>query len=466
MQRLLRLLRSAMPWGLEVVLPPGAEWVQLAQGEVQSFRQLPAALLTLRWESVPGGGNGLARPAWRTVIEWAALVPTTQELEERARAWAEAMRACLESVGLPLKAVDAEGGRIWIAPHPEADDLVLECAACGYAALPEIARRRPEQPDDEAQEEKRLAATPGADTIPALARFLGVPESKTLKAVFLGDEAGDMVFAVVRGDREVSLPKLSAMVGRGQLHPADESTIRAGGAEPGFASPIGLAVRKGRTGEGTLVVIDQSVASAVNMVAGANRPGYHWTGVAFGRDFEASIIADIVRARSEDACGECGAPLHTQRCITLARWAERAGSFGYSDDTGAVRRGSIGIGSLLVEPILAAVLSFHGGEGGVTWPAGLAPYDVHIVDLKSPEEAMRLEAELESAGLEVLLDDRPVSAGVKFADADLIGCPARVTVSPRSLAAGGAEVASRGGGNRKVVPLGLVSALLFSNYVK
>lgn len=165
------------------------------------------------------------------------------------------------------------------------------------------------------------------------------------------------------------------------------------------------------------------------------------------------MIADIAAAREGDNCPECGKPLVANNGIYLGCWKPSLVYIQYANEDGRDREGYVGLGTLLLEPILAALLAVHHDDQGIIWPARVAPYDVHIVEIRCSEEAVVVSRELEATGLSVLFDDRKVSPGVKFTDADLIGCPLRITVSRRSLKNGGVELSIRGKEDRQIIPL-------------
>jgi prolyl-tRNA synthetase len=267
------------------------------------------------------------------------------------------------------------------------------------------------------------------------------------------------IFAVVRGDLEVNEAKLAnALTGAGKgavisFRPATEEEIRATGAEPGYASPIGL----GKDSQRLVVVADDSVVTSPNLVAGANESGFHLLNTNFGRDYTAHIMTDIASASEGAACPNCGAAMRSSRGVEVGnifklgtRYSEALGCT-FVDENGEkkpVIMGSYGIG---VGRLLACVAEEHHDERGLCWPASVAPYPAHLVVLggKSgqPEAlAEDLYNQLVGAGLEPLYDDRPDSPGVKFMDADLIGVPLRLTVGERSLKNGGVEVKPRSGG--------------------
>jgi prolyl-tRNA synthetase len=311
-------------------------------------------------------------------------------------------------------------------------------------------------------------ATPNVSTIEALAAYLNIPTSRTAKAVFLVATVPDptsaeatrqqFVFAVVRGDMDLNETKLTNALGARDLRPAHEDEIRAIGATPGYASPIGL------TSSGALIMVDDLIPLSPNLVAGANEPGYHLLHTNYGRDYQAARVADITDARAGDLCPQCGAALRTARGVEVGnifklgtRYTEALGGV-YLDRDGTekpVVMGSYGIGS---GRLLSCVIEEHHDAHGMRLPISVAPYHVYCVALsqRDPEVAEiaeRLYREAWQQGVEMLLDDREATPGVKLNDADLIGLPLRLTVGPRSISAGGAEMRHRDRDDTRVVPI-------------
>ncbi|MBL8160488.1 MAG: proline--tRNA ligase, partial [Anaerolineae bacterium] len=218
--------------------------------------------------------------------------------------------------------------------------------------------------------------------------------------------------------------------------------------------------------KGALVVIDEAVASTPNLVAGANEAGYHLLNVNHGRDYKADVVADIAAAREGDACPECGSPLKAVRGVEVGnifklgtRYSDALGCT-FQDKDGQTRpvvMGSYGIG---VGRLLACVAEAHNDDYGLRWPISVAPYAVHLVGLMegAANEAEQLYADLKRAKIEVLFDNRDERPGVKFNDADLIGCPLRLTISKKSLEKGGVELKRRTSKDVVIVPLAEVLA--------
>jgi prolyl-tRNA synthetase len=341
----------------------------------------------------------------------------------------------------------------FVLPHPGGEDTFIHCDRCDYAANTERAEFRLPETEPESLQEPVQVATPDCETIADVAAFVGVPTRKTLKAVFYTKEDGDLVLVVIRGDLEVNETKLRNLLKGATLEPALWDEVEAAGAEPGYGSPVGLEVRDALDGTGVLVVADHSIEVGSNFVAGANRHGYHLVGVNYPRDFAVTILDDIAQARAGQLCPQCGGTLVAESAIELGHcfklgthYAESLGAT-YLDPEGRehpIVMGSYGIG---VGRLLAAVIEMHHDDYGIIWPPALAPFDVYLLTLgtddETHEQAESFCAQLENAGLEVLFDDREESAGVKFNDADLIGCPVRGTVSRRSLERGGVELKAR-----------------------
>jgi prolyl-tRNA synthetase len=303
-------------------------------------------------------------------------------------------------------------------------------------------------------------ATPACPTIADLAAFLHVPKRRTAKAVLMmaaggRQEPDRFVFAVVRGDRDISERKLATLIPVARLRPATEEEIRAAGAVPGYASPVGLP-------PSTFVIVDEEVARTANLVAGANESGYHLLNTNAVRDYRPSMIGDIARAADGDGCPSCGAALKVQAGVMvggLRKVTSRSDGAGasFQDRDGRERPLFFGRYELALDRLLACIAEEHHDDKGLLWPARVAPFAVHLVSLGAASsaagnEAERLYRELEGTGRTVLFDDRDERPGVKFADADLIGAPVRLTVSERSLQAGGVEMKLRGRDEREIVP--------------
>jgi prolyl-tRNA synthetase len=340
----------------------------------------------------------------------------------------------------------------WVYPLTAGSEAIMICALCGYAASRDVARWRKDVPEPQEALPLGEVETPGCKTIADLAAFLRISQAQTAKALFMVTvtTAGSRQFAlaVVRGDYELSEAKLMRALDAQAIAPATEAEIRAVGAEPGYGSPFGL--------RGVTVVVDDLVASTPNLVAGANRLGYHLVNVNIPRDYAPSVVADIARARDGDACPDCGSPMNARQGAELAAIeklgadAARLVAVGYLDSEGEPHPVMISCARVYVDRVLAAVAEAHHDGAGLTWPELIAPFRVYLmtagkVTLDVAQAADDLYAALQRAGVEVLYDDRDERAGVKFNDADLIGLPLRVTVGERGLRSGVVELKRRGG---------------------
>jgi prolyl-tRNA synthetase len=455
--RLMDLFRSIPFPGQEVRLQPGLVdegWSEFLRDEIQSYRQLPVTLFTHRMVKSIEPAQGLARPSWRRVIQWLRMGTNIEDLSDYQDQWKEKVEALWSEVRIaPLWTEWSPREYGWSYLHDNGPDKMLSCTSCSYIGSSGAAQFRRQSSEEENLVEMTPIATPEADTIQALAEMLSIKEAKTLKAIFLtgGDER--LVLVVVRGDLDVSLPKVSDVTGLRSLQPAREEVIRSSGAEPGYASPIGLDVKASLEAKGLLVIGDLSIEHGVNFVAGANKPGFHMSGVNYPRDFSVTLIADIALAKEGDRCPTCGEALTATRGIYLGGWKRLAEPIRYTSDEGLDRYTQIGLGTIFLESILSAILAEHNDDLGLIWPVKIAPYDVYLVELKCPQEAEQVVRDVEAVGLSVLHDDRKASPGVKFSDADLIGLPVRLTVSRRSLEQGGLECAVRGRSDRQIIPL-------------
>jgi prolyl-tRNA synthetase len=349
--------------------------------------------------------------------------------------------------------------------NPAGEDVLVLCESCGYAANRQVARIPREEPAAEEPLPLEEVETPGTTTIASLAAFLGIPEARTAKAGFFVTGDGRLVTAIVRGDHEFNETKLVNAVGATTgLRPATVEEIRAAGMEPGYGSPIGA--------RDTYVVVDDLVARSPNLVAGANREGYHYRNVNVGRDFTADATADITNAQEGDPCPTCGRPVILRNGIEVGNIfklgtkfadAARATYLGEDGREHPIVMGSYGIG---VGRNVACVVEAHHDDKGIAWPEEVAPYAAHLVAIGAARDpavvelADRLHQLSIDAGREILYDDRDESPGVKFTDAELLGMPWILTVSPRSLAAGGVEVTERGTGQRSTRPIAEVEALI------
>ncbi len=443
----------------------------LARQEIQSYRQLPQLVyhIQTKYRDEPRARGGLVRVREFLMKDAYSLDADAAGLDTAYAQVYAAYERIFRRCGLEVRAVEADTGVMGGAAshefmflHSQGEDTLLVCPACGHAANAEAARFTKDAVDAPPAGEVVKVVTPGATTIAAVAEMLGVETRRTFKAVFYSSSAGEIVFAVIRGDLEVNEVKLSAALGGAALEPATPEALQAAGLVVGYASPMGVRALQAQ-GRAIRVVGDDSLVSAAGFVAGANEPGYHLVEVNYPRDFQVDLLTDIALARAGDACPVCGGTLAEERAIEVGhvfklgtRYSEALGAT-YLDAEGVARpivMGSYGIG---LGRLLACIIEQHHDEQGIVWPPEVAPYDVHLLSLGRPGTEVEtaadvLEARLQEAGLSVLYDDRNERAGVKFNDADLIGLPVRLTVSDRALAQGAIEVKLRWEAERRLVP--------------
>jgi len=443
----------------------------LARSEIQSYRKLPMLVYQLqtKWRDDPRPRAGLIRVREFTMLDSYSLDADWDGLAQQYQAHYEAYFRIFQRCGLPVVAVQSDtgmmGGKLaheYMYLTPIGEDTLFFCDSCGFSANRQVSAFRKTAPAGEALLPLEPVATPGVSSIADLADFLQIPAARTAKAVFFtatpadADLPPELIFAVVRGDMDVNETKLANAVGAKDLRPATDEEIRAAGAEPGYASPVGI--------RGVRVVMDDLVPACPNLVAGANQPDLHLRNVNYGRDYTASLVADIVAARAGDGCPQCGEPMRMSRGVEVGnifqlgtRYSEALGCT-FLDEQGEshpIIMGSYGIG---VGRLLGCIAEEHHDERGLCLPPAVAPYPIHLVLLSgktgvADAAASELADALTAAGLEPLFDDRNEYAGVKFADADLIGLPLRINISERSLKQGSVEFKPRAGGEVFLVPL-------------
>ena len=448
----------------------------LVRNQIKSYRQLPQLpyQIQTKWRDDPRPRSGLIRVREFTMKDSYSLDATQEGLEQQYRAHYQTYFNIYNRCGIPTIAVLADsgmmGGKIsheYMYLTPVGEDTLVLCPGCGYSANRQIAVATKTAPVEAEPAATERVETPDTTTIDGLAELLGIETRQTAKAVFLvgrfkkeddpeNGEEEKLIFVVIRGDLEVNETKVANAVKALSLRPAQEAEIAAVGAVAGYASPIGLT--------GPIIVADDSIPAAVNLVAGANEEGVHLRNVNYGRDWEATIVEDIAAVSEGDHCASCGGALTLSRGVEVGnifqlgtRYTDSLGAT-FLDENGraqSVIMGSYGIG---VGRLLACVAEEHNDEAGLRWPISIAPFEVHIVSLAKGESeaatvAQGLYEELQKSGVDVLLDDRRENPGVKFNDADLIGCPLRVTVGDRGLKKGIIELKPRDAGESQDVPV-------------
>ena len=436
----------------------------LLRDVVKSYRQLPFIVyhFQTKFRDEPRARAGLIRV--REFVMKDSYSADRDEAGLDTAYWAhhKAYTRIFERLGLEAIAVSSDVGMMggslaheFMFLNPAGEDVLVLCETCGYAANRQVAPTTVAAPPAEELLPVEEVATPDTTTIDALATFLGIPAARTAKATFFVTGDGHFVVAIVRGDDDVNETKLvNAIKAVGGLRPATVDEIKARGMEAGYGSPIGA--------RDALVVVDALAAASPNLVSGANKPGWHLRNTNVGRDYSPDIVADIASVREGDPCPDCGGEVILRNGIEIGnifklgtKYTVALGAEYLGEDGGRhpIVMGSYGIG---LGRNVACIVEAHHDAKGIAWPAEVAPYRAHLVAIGANKEPRVLEIaerlhDLASAGgshNEILFDDRDESPGVKFTDAELLGMPWILTVSPRSLAAGGIEVTHRATGER------------------
>ncbi len=437
---------------------------ELVHRYVKSYRDLPLLLYQIqtKFRDEPRPRGGLLRVREFIMKDLYSFDLDEAGLNESYQKMIEAYRNIYRHCGLSTVLVEADSGAIggkesheFMVTTRAGEDEIVHCSKCDYAANLEKAYSIKSKLKEEPPLPLEEIATPGIETIDQVANFVGVPKSQTLKAVFYQAD-NEIVFVIIRGDFEVNETKLRNLLKCTELRLATEAEVKAAGLIAGAASPIGL--------KGVKIVADDSITLGSNFVAGANKPGTHFKNVNYPRDFKVDLIGDIAKVRSGDPCPKCGNPLSLTFGIEVGHVfklgtfiSEKMSAF-FLDQKGTphpIVMGCYGIG---LGRLLAAAVEQNHDEKGIIWPISIAPYHVYLCPLYIENQnvakmAEKLYIDLTDEGIEVLYDDRNESPGVKFNDADLLGIPLRLTLSPRTLEKESVEIKWRHESQTQLLPL-------------
>ena len=428
----------------------------LVAHQISSHRQMPITMYQIqtKFRNEERPRFGVLRTSEFLMKDAYSFDATLEGLNKSYETMYAAYCRIFEHCGLDYLAVEAESGPIggdasheFMVLADNGEDTVLHCKDCGYAANQEKAEIgcRDLVPSDVPKQPLQTVPTPGAATIEQVTKFLNCPAQQMIKTLIYAAD-GKAIAVLLRGDHDANEGKVRrAAGGSAKVELADPKLIeQVTGAPVGFAGPVGLR-------QPIPIYADREIEKIVNGISGANRAETHLTGVNYGRDFQVTQFADLRNAVDGDPCPRCSSKLAVRQAIEIGHVFKLGTK--YSDALSArfldqgeqlksIIMGCYGIG---VNRIIAALIETCHDDNGIIWPMTLAPYEVllspvKVTDPATKEATERLYRELTAAGIEVLLDDRDVRAGVKFKDADLIGIPLRIVISERGLKDGKLEM--------------------------
>ena len=463
----------------EFALGPTHEetFTDLVRNELRSYKQLPCTLYQIqdKFRDEMRPRFGLMRGREFIMKDAYSFSATQESLQECYEAEKAAYARIAERCGIKALPVVADSGQIGgdtsveFMALADAGEAELVWCDCGFAADVEAATTAVPVTEGPGDGTLQKVHTPGMGTIAAVAEFFGFPENGTRKALALIDADGHPVVAIVPGDHELNDCKAEHVFGEGYRMMTDEE-LEGYGLHKGFIGPVNLP-------EGIRLVCDVTLRDSKQWACGANEVDYHFTGACPGRDFEADAWEDLITVVAGDPCPHCGAPLSGARGIEVSqvfqlgtKYSEAMGAT-FADEDGVEKPFLMGCYGVGVSRTLAASVEQHHDEHGIIWPVSIAPYEVSIMPLDPtiPECADvcdRLTTELCAAGIEVIVDDRDIRPGVKFADNDLMGFPYQIVLGKRGLKNGTVELKDRATGEREDVAIdevaGKVAELVIS----
>lgn len=417
---------------------------ELAHKNVQSYRDLPLLLYQIqtKFRDEPRSRGGLLRVREFIMKDLYSFDIDEIGLDENYQRISQAYKNIYARLDLPALMVEADSGAIggkasheFMVITESGEDEVLCCAKCNYSSNIEKAQCSKSRTPEELPLPLTEVATPGMKTIEGVAEFLKLYTYQTVKAVFYSSD-GDFIFVIIRGDLEVNETKLRNILECSELHLATEDEVKSSGIIAGFASPVGI--------KGIKVVADDSITTGTNYVVGANKPGYHFINANYERDFKADLIADITLVGNGDSCPKCGGKLASARGIEVGHIfklgtfiSNKMGAF-FLDTDGISKPIIMGCYGIGLGRLMAAEVEHSHDDKGIIWPLSIAPYQIYLCSLSPDNDDVlslseKMYNNLKESGIEVLYDDRNISAGIKFTDADLLGIPLRLTISPRTL---------------------------------
>jgi prolyl-tRNA synthetase len=463
------LVRFRDRQGRELVLSPTHEeaFVEIVRSALGSHREFPLFLyqFQIKFRDEERPGDGLVRTREVYMHDAYSFHRSYQDLNNFFPSAFKAYRGIFDRCGIQTFAGEAGVGYIggeksyeFLMPTQSSDHTIILCDRCGYCASGEVAVGGKQYLREEAKELSRVP-TPGTTTIEELARLLGLPRKRMAKSLVYTTPRG-LVMAVLRGDYELAVEKLSAYLKMPVYRPATEEELSSAGLVPGYLSPIGLS-------SSLRVVVDDAVARSANLVFGANEPGFHLLNGNFERDFRSGEVSDISLTTGARICLQCGGTLREIQALEvghifkLGDYYTRAMGLAVQDERGGLFHPHMGCYGVGLGRLMDAVVRANHDSAGIVWPPQLAPFSLYLMSVgKSPSVAAATEELHTAFGERCLYDDRPEYPGVKFADADLLGLPLRLVVAAKHLAEGKVELKERRNGKLHLVATGRLERAL------
>jgi prolyl-tRNA synthetase len=430
----------------------------LVRREINSYKQLPVNLYQIqvkfRDEIRPRFGvmrsrEFMMKDAYSFDRDEAGAMQSYKDMFETY------VRIC-KRIGFKFRAVEADSGAIggnlsseFMVLAETGEDTIIYCEKCDYAANLEKAVFKKPEAHIAAEEPLVKVHTPNIRTVEELAAFLGKRPEDTAKTILYIVDGKKMAGAVIRGDREINEVKLKNVLGAHEIRLATpEEIFEKTGAPVGFAGPINLREK------GIRLAVDETAANMKNTVTGGNEADYHYTGVNRGRDYQENLVADFAKANKGDGCPKCGGMLNELKGIEMGHVFFLGSKYSkpmkatFLDESGKSKEMAMGCYGIGVSRVVAASIEQNNDENGIIWPMAIAPYEVCVMPvnikyMEGMEYAEELYKKLKDAGIDAIIDDRDLSAGVKFKDADLIGFPLRVVIGEKNFAEGKVEFSHR-----------------------
>lgn len=438
---------------------PADAMTAVASGELRSYKQLPQIWYQIQTKprEAPQPKSGLLRVRQLVALESISFDMTGDGLDEACRKHQEVCSRVFERCGLKVLSAEARAGSKFMVTSDDGEEVVFVCPRCGHAGdvASAVAPLLADPGGHLACEEFH---TPGRKTIAEVAEFTGLPETCQMKSLVMVAD-GTPVLALLRGDHQLNEDKLAEVTGASEIRAAEPAEIHQWfGAAAGSLGPVGVKNMR--------VLADQSLQGRRNMICGANKDDYHLRNVTPGEDFAAEFC-DLRQAAAGDACSRCDGAIEARNAVEmgnirkLRRKYSEATGVRVTDPAGNELVPFMGVSSIAIERILHALAEQNQDKDGMILPAGVAPFDVVITpvfmaDPQQQEAAETIYRSCREKGLDVVIDDRDLRAGVKFKDADLVGIPWRVVVG-KKVPQGVVELVERRSHRSVEVPIGEVS---------